>query len=297
MTKNSFPNLNCAIQAYYLIVISLVLCNSAEERKEKKMKKLLISSIVAAALVLSFVNVNTFAANVPSSKACVAGGTLTALRHALASVDGTTATSPEDLTATDDTEWVTVMKNYIKVPNDKGLSFDVAIQTGLITFTGVKSRHGNKETANASGRISVRVMLTDEDDIVHFASPSEGVDALGDKGVTYNYRFQELSATFQGLCIDETGTIIVDGGGNLDCDYEAVSLLLETLTANSFNFYYGATDSGVYKIEVQARAQADAEVFGVETQSSAEGEAFVGLGSMLVETVRLIHDAEYVEIQ
>ncbi len=262
-----------------------------KKERGKKMKKLLISSIVAAALVFSFANVNVFAANLPSSKACVAGGTLTALRHAQAAADG--ATTPPVLTATDDTGWATVMKSYIKVPNDKGLGFDVAVQTGLITFTEVLSRHGNKESANASGRISIRVKLTDEDNNEHFASPSEGDDALGDKGVTYNYRFQELSATFQGLCIDETGTIIVDGDGNLDCDNEAVSLLLQTLTANSFNFYYGTTDSGVYKIEVQARAQADANVFGVEAKGSAMGEAFVGLGSMFVETVRLIHNAEY----
>ncbi len=253
------------------------------------MRKLAL--IMIAVSITALIAVQAFAANLPSSKVTVAGGNLTALRHAQAAVDGTTSSV---LTATDDTEWVTVMKSYIKTPNAKGLGFDVAVQTGLITFTGVLSRHGKKESANASGSISVRVKLTDEDGTVNFAGPSEGDDELGDKGVTYNYRFQELSATFQGLCINDDGTIKIDPTtGTLDCDNEEVSLLLESLTANSFNFYYGETDSGVYKIEVQARAQADAKVFGVEAKGSARGEAFVGLGSMVVETVRLIHDAEY----
>ena len=74
-----------------------------------------------------------------------------------------------------------------------------------------------------------------------------------------------------------------------------VSLLLDTLTANAFNFYYGPTDAGVYRIEVQARAQASAQIFGLAdyTGGGAEGEAFVGLGSMFVETVRLIHGSGF----
>ena len=71
-----------------------------------------------------------------------------------------------------------------------------------------------------------------------------------------------------------------------------VSLLLDTLTANAFNFNYGPTDVGVYKIEVQARAQASAEIFST-TGGEATGEAYVGLGSMFVETVRLIHGSGF----
>ena len=71
-----------------------------------------------------------------------------------------------------------------------------------------------------------------------------------------------------------------------------VNLLLDTLTANAFNFYYGPTDAGVCKIEVQARAQASAEIFST-TGGEATEEAYVGLGSMFVETVRLIHDVGF----
>ncbi len=86
-------------------------------------------------------------------------------------------------------------------------------------------------------------------------------------------------------CIDSEGHIIIGDGSCLEP--EEVSLLLETLTANAFNFYYGPTDSGVYEIEVQAKAHATAELFDTQL-GAAKGEAFVGLGSMLVETIRLI---------
>ncbi len=249
------------------------------------MKKLIISSIVAAALVLSFANVNVFAANLPSSKAVVAGGTIVALRHAIADTDTTTTEIPD----ADDTGWIPIMHAYIKAPNDKGFSAIVSLQSAICTFTEVKSKGGAKDTAQATGRISVRVKFTDmETNDEGYAEPSEGDDP--NNGVTYSYRLQRLSATFQGLiegCIDSEGNV-----DETCLEPEVVSLLLETLTANSFNFYYGPTNSGVYKIEVQARAQSSADLFDTQ-QGSAKGEAYVGLGSMSLETVRLIHDSEY----
>ncbi len=251
------------------------------------MKKLIISSIVAAALVFSFANVNVFAANLPSSKAVVAGGTIVALRHAIADTDTTTTEIPD----ADDTGWIPIMHAYIKAPKDKGFAANVSLQSAICTFTEVKSKGGAKDTAQATGRISVRVKLTNTDtNEVGYAEPSEDDDP--DNGVTYSYRMQELSATFQGLiedCIATDGTISI----NDSClEPEVVSLLLKTLSANSFVFYYGPTDSGVYKIEVQARAQSSADLFDTQ-QGSAKGEAYVGLGSMSLETVRLIHGSEY----
>jgi len=67
----------------------------------------------------------------------------------------------------------------------------------------------------------------------------------------------------------------------------AVSLLLETLNAHAFNFVMPDVSSGPKQIEVQARATANADVFG-DSLSSARGEAFVGMGSTLVETLGLV---------
>ncbi len=248
------------------------------------MRKLAL--IMIAVSITALIAVQAFAASMPSSKVVVGGGTITALGKATADTD-TTTSDP----LADDTGWVSVIKSYIKVPNDKGLSAIVSLQSGLCTFTEVKSKRGAKDTSEATGTIRVRVKLTDmETGDESYAEPSEGGNP--DNGVTYNHRLQKLSATFQGLiedCIDSDGHITITD----DClDPEVVSLLLETLTANSFCFYYGPTNSGVYKIEVQARAQASAALFD-SAQGSAKGEAYVGLGSFVCETVRLIHDSEY----
>ena len=247
------------------------------------MRKLALIMMAGALTVL--ISMQAFAQ--PSAKIAVAGGGLTALNQARGASADTTDSSAGVKTA--DTGFVTVMRTSIKVPNDKGLAFDVALQSGINTYTQVRSKGGDKDTAQATGRISVRVKLTDEDGVVTYAAPGEG--NVPENGVTYSYRLQELSATFQGLiegCIDIEGHIIIGDGSCLEP--EEVSLLLETLTANAFNFYYGPTDSGVYEIEVQAKAHATAELFDTQL-GAAKGEAFVGLGSMLVETIRLIKGA------
>jgi len=80
--------------------------------------------------------------------------------------------------------------------------------------------------------------------------------------------------------------------GEVFClDPEELRLLLETLNANAFNFLLSNVAPGVQKIEVQARAKADVDISGTKL-GEARAEAFVGLGSMLVETVRLIKGAE-----
>ncbi len=161
-----------------------------------------------------------------------------------------------------------------------------------------------------------------------FAEPGE--DSTASNGVTYCQRLQKLDAVFQGIlqtgdefqiedpdnvvgddegligdgncdpgedCITVVGTcLLVDpntGNTVLDVDClepEELALLLETLTANAFNFLSANETPGIKRIQVQAKAKADANIFGGE--GSAKGEAFVGLGSMLVETVRMVKDAD-----
>ena len=72
---------------------------------------------------------------------------------------------------------------------------------------------------------------------------------------------------------------------------EELRLILDTLNANAFNFLLPNVVTGVHEIEVQARAQASADIFGAEF-GLANGEAFIGLGSLMVEEVRFIKDAD-----
>lgn len=219
------------------------------------------------------------AGSLPGSKATVAMGGLTPLAKAtedarILSDDGTYATP-----------WTTVLASYIKTANQKELAFDVAIQCGLVTYTAVKSKGGKMDGATAEGNVAIRVKVTDEDGNVRYAGPGEG--GVPSNGVTYCHRTQTLTATFQGLiedCIAEDGTISLTD----EClQPEEVSLLLDTLNANAFNFFLANVVPGIHHIEVEAKAETDGELFGTRNGDYA-AEAFVGLGAMHVDETRLI---------
>ena len=188
-----------------------------------------------------------------------------------------------------DTGWTDVLKTFIKTANQKDLAFIVALQCGLVTDTTVKSKGGQKDSSTAHGRISVRVKVRNLDTgEVAYAEPTADpwVDASGDDGppgVTYCSRVQQLESSFSGLnCTADLET------GAVTCtDPEELGLVLETLNANSFNFLLPDVLSGVQEITVQARGQADVSLGGTELGDGA-AQAFIGLGSMHVDEIRLI---------
>lgn len=217
--------------------------------------------------------------SLPSSKAAVALGDLIDL-GALASTSGA---------AMSDTGYVTVMQTFIKTSNQKELSADVSIQCGLVTDTTVKSKGGNVDISQAEGKITMRVKATNTDNgEVRYFEPSEiGTSPDGGpRGVTYCNRLQRLEAQFAGLnCYADLTT------GLVTCtDPEMLRLLLKTLNANSFNYLLPDASPGVWRIQVQARAESNV-LLGGSGLGSAQAEAFIGLGSTRIETVRLIKDA------
>ena len=257
--------------------------------------------VVAAAAMVGLFAGSAWAGSLPSSKVAIVQGDLFGL--ASACILDTQGGNPLSLVCEGtsggsqvaDTGFQTVMTTFIKTPNGKELAFDVGLQCGLITFTQAKAKGGGgsgNDKSNAEGRISVRVAITpvDKDGVdigdTFYALPNnDGDSPLGTDGsdsdsadpdgVTYCHRFQELEVSFANLVCEE----------GQDCEI-AVSLLLETLEAHAFNFVAPNVTSGIKKIEVQARATADADIFGGD--GNAKGEAFVGIGSMLVETVRAV---------
>ncbi len=234
-----------------------------------------IALMVTVVALTAFMSVQAFAENMPSSKFAVALGNLTSLGAASA------AANPGNVSDTDDTGWITVARTFIKTPNDKELAFWVSIQAGLVTETLTKSKGGNPGLSGAKGTISVRIKVTDEGNVVRYAAPLESEDP--ELGVRLAERFQEMEAHFAGLnCTADLGT------GEVTCtDPEDLRLLLETLNANAFNFLLANVGPGVKTVELQARAQADANVIGTDL-GTARAEAFVGYGSLIVETIRLI---------
>ncbi len=188
----------------------------------------------------------------------------------------------------------------IRVPSQEDLIFDVALQCNLITDTTVKSKGGkDRDTSTAEAGVKVRVRIEHLDDgmVVGdpiYAEPSADIGSkVGNSGVTYCNRKQELSAKLQGIIetlacfVDddedpETPSVFdPDADGCLLTD-EEIQLVLSTLSAHAFNFFTYNLTSGDYRVTVEANPTVSTST----QQGNANAIALVGLGSMIIDEVR-----------
>lgn len=187
-----------------------------------------------------------------------------------------------------DSEWQTVLKQQIKTAQQKDLFIDSALQCGIVTDTTVKSLNGSLDSAEARSTVRVRVKITDADGNVSYAQPSTSIDANQQStgtngGVVYCDRVQTLAAKFSGLnCTADLTT------GAVTCeDPEELQLILKTMNAASFNFVAADMKSGMNTIELQARSTANTGTTG-SGGSLANANAFIGMGAVAVEEVRMV---------
>ncbi len=266
------------------------------------------SLAIAAAALGALLASPAWAGSLPSSKVAFAQGDLYALgNHACASSgfnigDEACLVNNNNNAGnlqTDDTGWNTVLRSYMKTPNNKEVGMAVYLQCGLINFTNAvaKGKKSGSGSAASSGRIVVRVGVTPVDNDgnevgdTHYAYPqNDGSNPLAfndnnpgndPDGVTFCSRFQQLDISFDNLVCDDLDPNTTDD----ECEI-SVALLLETLSTHAYYFIYPNADSGTKKITVEARALADANVFGGD--GAARGEAFIGLGTMHAETIRAV---------
>ncbi len=159
------------------------------------------------------------------------------------------------------------------------------MECGLATKTLVQSKKGNKTTATAEASVMVWVTVDG-----YYADPGH---------VTFCKRTQELTATFSGLlrlCVDPA-TGIIDPACFEILQPEEIGLLLNTMTANSFNFYYGLELSGVHTVEVWAEIGTMTSVTDLDPEAPfPHAEALIGKGSVTIDLVRLIKDEDVVEL-
>ena len=265
------------------------------------------TTVLVGAALATLLASPAWAGAVPSSKVSFAQGDLYALgNHACAS-SGFNNTDPDACLinnesgnlVTDDTGWNTVLQSFMKTPNGKEVGMAVYLQCGLINFTNAvaKGKKSGSGSAASSGRIVVRVGVTPVDNDgnevgdTHYAYPqNDGSNPLAfndnnpgndPDGVTFCSRFQQLDISFDNLVCDDLDPNTTDD----ECEI-SVALLLETLSAHAYYFISPNVSSGTKKITVEARALADANVFGGD--GAARGEAFIGLGTMHAETVRAV---------
>jgi hypothetical protein len=203
------------------------------------MKRKLLGTALAALAIVGLMAGTSFAADQPGSKT------------------GARMSSSVLIEATQKTEsWDPIMIATLKVPEQKELVFNVAIQCGIWTRTLASSKGGNKDKSTAEASVHVRVKVEDEDGNVIFAGPSEELGSsiydpndpthTGPAGVTFCSRVQELSATFQGIFQTEDTfsayivTVDANDDGDLgetvrDCDAGDTCELLLVVTVDGDN--------------------------------------------------------------
>jgi hypothetical protein len=208
----------------------------------------------------------------------------------------------------------TVLANVIKLTgNKKDLLVDVSLETGLYTETVVKTKNAERETSTATATVEVMVKATkvvdyDEDgnpilsenaEDMHIAEPDHNGG-----WVIFDHRVQALTAVLQGIITeitcDETGCWIDPA----DLTLEEIGLLLNTMSAHSFNFILMDLPIGTYYVEVIAQVSDSTSVVHVDSEGnplppegSAVANASIGLGSVTIETARMIKNEviEYVQ--
>jgi len=181
-------------------------------------------------------------------------------------------------------DWVTVLANNIRTPNQKDMFIGVSLEVGLFTRTQIKGKNLVTDTSLAQAAVEVRVMVDGR-----IAEPG---------AVVFGRRSQTLSATLEGAiagCLslvtnaDGTVSIVVDP----TCvTPETIELILDTMDANAFNFVLQDLTPGVHTVAVQARIQTGTAA----QQGTATATATVGRGSMTVESVRLIRNEDVVDV-
>ncbi len=165
-----------------------------------------------------------------------------------------------------DMDWTTILEQDIKTPNGKDLFIDVSLECGLYTLTKGKSKSGDEDTSVASAMIKVRVLVDDSP-----VYPAE---------VIFNARTQTLTVKFAGYFEEVEGELVLTE--------EELELILDTMSANSFNFIIDDLTSGVHTIEVQAMIDTEA----LYEAGYAEAKATIGNGSVTIELVRMIKDED-----
>src|SRR5215472_9350789 len=200
------------------------------------------------------------------------------------------------ITATPD-NFIPIMTTSMKVSNSQSLFVTPSLVTGLYTNTAVKSSPGSgKSTATAEGGVYLRAVLRDPttNSVVMIADPIAlctndilgcQASASGDWGVTLDSRVQTLSQE------PSTCGVTIAGVTAGTCSFDLTTqLILQMTSAHSFGFIFPNVGVGTYNVSVEAAVNSDATLTG---SGAAVGAAAFGLGSLTVESVRLVHNFSF----
>lgn len=191
--------------------------------------------------------------------------------------------------------WIQIMDRTVKLSNSQSLFVSPSLASGLYTRTRTKTQDGTTSTAQAMGAVYLRAVLTPadgSDDIV--AAPLNACsgtivgcsNAPGSWGVILDSRIQTLTQDITAC------TVLVDNVGGT-CDFTStIDFVLQTSSANTFNFVFPRVGQGTYTLKIYAAVGSGASIVP-GSSGSAVGAAAFGLGSVTAEVVRLVHDFEF----
>jgi hypothetical protein len=251
---------------------------------ENKMRKSITIALVVTLAVALLVSGVVYGSGIRASKATAKVSELTQL----------------DWTSTN-TSWDTILTQNIKTPNQKDLFIDVSLETGLYTRTLVKSKRNYEgdpdwDSSTAHAKVMVRVGVDG-----NYATVTPGVaqeaGVAFPRAVTFNEREQTLSAKFMGIFTGECFIVDPDTGEvtlNYTClEPEELELILDTMSANSFNFVVADLTPGNHIITVEAAIIAN----GAAEEGEFEAKAMIGQGSVTIELVRMVKAEDYLELE
>lgn len=180
-----------------------------------------------------------------------------------------------------------IFTQTIKTAQQKDLFIDVSLECGLMTDTKVVSRLLGKAEATAEAIVMVRVLVDGTMDGDPVALPGEIIFARREQTLIANFA-GDISACLVDL---NTGAIIINETCLLP---ETLQLILDTMSANSFNFIVKDLLAGTHTITVEAKLSiiTSTEILGGTTGTAAIAEAYLGKGSVTIEEVRMIKDED-----
>lgn len=202
-------------------------------------------------------------------------------------------------TATYADDFIQIMHPTIKVSNSQSLFVTPSLVTGLYTNTAVKTRTGTSSTAVASGGVYLRAVLRDPDTnaVVATAYPIENCSDLilgcvtGTSGGSGSFWGVVLDSRVQTLSQTLSSCVATVNGVNGTCSFNLTTqLILQTTSAHSFGFIFPNVGVGSYIVSIEAAVDSNATLAG---SGVAVGSAAFGLGSVTVESVRLVNDFSF----
>jgi len=264
-------------------------------------KRPIAIALVAILMVALLVSGVVYAGGIRASKATAKVSELTLIEW---EPEAPSEAGPGELTESSANytgSWTTILTQNIKTPNQKDLIIDVSLETGLYTRTLVRSKRNSADdeewdSSTAHAKIMVRVGVDGAYATVGVGEEQEAGVAFP-RAVTFNEREQTLSAKFMGIftaeCIEvnpDTGVVTI----NYEClEPEELDLILNTMSANSFNFVVADLTPGEHVITVEAKIIAN----GAAEEGKYEAMAMVGQGSVVIELVRMVKGEDYLELE